>query len=69
MPRPRCWPSSLEMGDSNNELDDLTSDEYRQLYQAAQCLSKLALEQCRSYTGFPDEFPYDDLSGGISNRD
>jgi hypothetical protein len=52
---------------ASNYLDDLTPDEYRQLYQAAQRLSKLALERRRSYTDLPDEFPYDDLSGGTSN--
>ena len=53
----------------NNYLDDLTREEYRQLYQAAQRLSKLALERLRSYTDFPDELPYDDLSGDARNPD
>ncbi len=53
----------------NSYLDDLTRDEYRQLYQAAQRLSKLALERYRSYTDFPDEFPYDDLSSDARNPD
>jgi hypothetical protein len=53
----------------NTYLDDLTRDEYRQLYQAAQRLSKLALERYRSYTDFPDEFPYDDLSSDAGNPD
>jgi len=51
----------------NTYLDDLTRDEYRQLYQAAQRLSKLALERYRSYTDLPDEFPYDDLSSDAGN--
>ena len=38
---------------ANNYLDNLTRDEYRELYQAAQRLSKLALERLRSYTDFP----------------
>lgn len=53
----------------NNYLDDLTRDEYRQLYQAAQRLSKLALERYRTHTDLPDEFPYDDLSSDARNPD
>jgi hypothetical protein len=48
---------------ANTYLDNLTRDEYRMLVHAAQRLSKLALERHRSYADFPDEFPYDDLSG------
>ena len=51
---------------ANTYLDKLTRDEQRQLYQAAQRLSTLALERLRSYTDFPDEVPYDDLAGGGS---
>ena len=54
---------------ANNYLDKLTRDEYRELYQAAQRLSKLALERLRSYTDFPDEIPYDDLSSDARNPD
>jgi len=54
---------------ANNYLDKLTPDEYRALYQAAQRLSKLALEGRRSYTDFPDDFPYDDLSDDAPNLD
>jgi len=54
---------------ANNYLDNLTRDEYRELYQATQRLSKLALERLRSYTDFPDEIPYDDLSGDARNPD
>ena len=54
---------------ANSYLDNLTRDEYRQLYQAVQRLSKLALERLRSYTDFPDELPYDDLSGSPGNPD
>jgi hypothetical protein len=54
---------------ANTYLDNLTRDEYKALYHAAQRLSKLTLERLRSYTDFPDEFSYDDLSGGTSNPD
>jgi hypothetical protein len=54
---------------ANNYLDKLTRDEYRELYHAAQRLSKLALERYRSYADFPDEIPYDDLSGDARNPD
>jgi hypothetical protein len=54
---------------ANTYLDNLTRDEYRMLIHAAQRLSKLALERHRSYTDFPDEFPYDDLSGDARNPD
>ena len=47
---------------ANKYLDNLTRDEYRALYHATQRLSKLALARLRSYTDFPDELPYDDLS-------
>jgi hypothetical protein len=63
---------TLLFGDAakaGNYLNNLTQDEYRELYQAAQRLSKLALERHRSYTNFPDEFPYDDLSDGARNLD
>ena len=52
---------------ANNYLDNLTRDEYRMLIHAAQRLSKLALKRHRSYTDFPDEITYDDLSDGASN--
>lgn len=54
---------------ANSYLDNLTRDEYRALYHAAQSLSKLTLERLRSYRDFPDEFSYDDLSGGAGNPD
>ena len=54
---------------ANNYLDNLTRDEYRELYQATQRLSKLALERFRSYADFPDELPYDDLAGDARNPD
>jgi fumarate hydratase class II len=54
---------------ANKYLDNLTREEYRALIHAAQRLSKLALERHRSYTVFPDEFPYDDLSGDARNPD
>ena len=71
--REGCSAQHLELtgtGDgvqADNYLDKLTRDEYRQLYQAAQRLSKLALERRRSYTDFPNDFPYDDLSGDDRN--
>jgi hypothetical protein len=52
---------------ADNYLDNLTRGEYRVLVHATQRLSKLALERLRSYTDFPDEIPYDDLSGGGGN--
>jgi hypothetical protein len=54
---------------ANNYLDKLTRDEYRARNHATQRLSKLALERLRSYKDFPDEFSYDDLSGGDRNPD
>jgi hypothetical protein len=54
---------------ANTYLDNLTRDEYRALYHVTQRLSKLALARYRSYTNFPDEFPYDDLSEGARNPD
>ena len=54
---------------ADNYLDNLTRDEYRRLYQAAQRLSKLTLARLRSYTDFPDEVAYDDLSGDARNPD
>jgi len=54
---------------ASNYLDKLTRDEYRALCHATQRLSKLALERLRSSTDFPDEFPYDDLSGDARNPD
>jgi hypothetical protein len=63
---------ALLFGDAakaDSYLENLTRDEYRQLCRAAQRLSKLALERLRSYTDFPDEFSYDDLSGGVGNPD
>ncbi len=54
---------------ADDYLDNLTGDEHRQLYQATQRLSKLALERHRSYTDLPDELPYDDLSGEARNPD
>jgi hypothetical protein len=61
---------ALLFGDAakaDNYLDNLTRDEYRVLVRASERLSKLALERLRSYTDFPDEFSYDDLSGGVGN--
>jgi len=63
---------ALRLGDAvqaDDELDNLTRDEYRMLILAAQRLSKLALERHRSYADFPDEFSYDDLSGDARNPD
>jgi len=63
---------ALLFGDSvkaDNYLDNLTRDEYRRLIHATQSLSKLALERLRSYTDFPDEIAYDDLSGDARNLD
>ena len=63
---------ALLFGDAakaDNYLDNLTRDEYRVLCQAAQRLSKLAFERLRSYTNFPDEFSYDDLSDDARNPD
>jgi hypothetical protein len=54
---------------ANSYLDHLTREEYRVLVHATQRLSKLALERLRSYTDFPDEIPYDDLSGEARNPD
>jgi hypothetical protein len=54
---------------ANNYLDSLTRDEYRVLVHATQRPSKLALARYRSYTNFPDEFSYDDLSGDARNSD
>jgi hypothetical protein len=54
---------------ANTYLDNLTRDEYRKLIHATQSLSKLTLERLRSYTDFPDEIAYDDLSGGAGNLD
>ena len=52
---------------ADDYLDNLTRDEYRALYHATQRRSKLTLERLRSSTDFPDEFSYDDLSGGARN--
>ncbi len=63
---------ALLLGDeakANTYLDNLTRDEYRVLVHATQRLSKQALARYRSYTNFPDEFPYDDLSGEARNPD
>jgi len=54
---------------ADDELDNLTRDEYRMLIHAAQCLSKLAVARYCSYTDFPDEIPYDDSSGDDRNSD
>jgi hypothetical protein len=54
---------------ANTYLDNLTRDEYRALIHATQRLSKLALERLRSYTDFPDEIAYDDLSDDARNLD
>jgi hypothetical protein len=54
---------------ADSYLDNLTRDEYRALYKAAQRLSKLALERLRSQTNLPDEFPYDDLSNEAGSGD
>jgi hypothetical protein len=56
---------ALLFGDAvqaDDYLDNFTRDENRALYHATQRLSKLALERLRSYTDFPEEFSYDDLS-------
>src|SRR6266536_6126218 len=61
---------ALLLGDeakANAYLDNLTRDEYRVLVHATQRLSKLALTRYRSYTNFPDEFSYDDLSDDARN--
>ena len=61
---------ALLFGDAvqaDDYLDNLTGDEHRQLYQATQRLSKMALERLRSYTDFPDEIAYDNLSCGADN--
>lgn len=63
---------ALLFGDAakaDSYLDNLTRDEYRVLAHAVQRLSKLAVARYRSYADFPDEFYYDDLSGGASNPD
>ena len=54
---------------ADDELDNLTGDEHRQLYQATQRLSKMALERHLSYRNFPGDVPYDDLSGDARNPD
>jgi hypothetical protein len=54
---------------ADNYLDNLTRDEYRALYHATQRLSKLALARLRSYTDFPGNLPYDDISGDARNPD
>ena len=61
---------ALLFGDAvqaDDYLDNLTGDEYRALYHATQRLSKMALERHRSYTDFPDESAYDDLSNGAGS--
>ncbi len=63
---------ALLFGDAvqaDDELANLTGDEYRALYHATQRLSKLALERHRPHTDFPDELPYDDLAGDTRNPD
>jgi hypothetical protein len=39
---------------AENYLDNLTRDEYKQLYQAAQRLSKLVVARYRLLSDFPD---------------
>ena len=63
---------ALLLGDearANHELDNLTRDESRALYHATQRLSKLALTRYHSFTDFPDEYSYDDLSDDARNPD
>lgn len=63
---------ALILGDearAKHELDNLTRDESRALYHATQHLAKLSLARYRSYTDWPDEYSYDDLSDDAHSSD
>jgi hypothetical protein len=63
---------ALLFGDAvqaDDELDNLTGDEYRALYHATQRLSKMALERHLSYRNVPGDLPYDGLAGDSRNPD